>query len=164
MASHLSVGSGSSRSRSKGNSSSPAKLVCYHNELAPLRTVRYDGSTKGKRFYGCSYWPEKRTCGFFKWADEVNDLRELQNIVVEKEETISELEHQVQMLKQDMDLMRDKVKKLKAKKEKLVEEVEEMGISTTETMFELKENNTDKRLMITLVFSWAFFTLVLMFK
>uniref|UniRef100_A0A803LPI8 GRF-type domain-containing protein n=1 Tax=Chenopodium quinoa TaxID=63459 RepID=A0A803LPI8_CHEQI len=128
MASHNSIGS-SSRSRSKQTSSS--QVVCYHNEIAPLRTVRYDGPTKGKRFFGCSYWPEQRTCGFFKWADEVDD---------------------------------DKVKRLKAKKEKLVEEVEEMGIATTETMFELKENNTDKRLMLTLVFSWAFFTLVLLMK
>uniref|UniRef100_A0A803MXS1 GRF-type domain-containing protein n=1 Tax=Chenopodium quinoa TaxID=63459 RepID=A0A803MXS1_CHEQI len=163
MASQLSAGFGSSRSRSKGISS-PAKLVCYHNEFAPLRTVRYDGPTKGKRFYGCSYWCEQKTCGFFKWADEVDDVRDLQQIVIEKEETISELEHQVDMLKQEQELMRDKVKKLKAKKEKLFEEVEEMGIATTETMFELKENNSEKRLMLTLVFSWAFFTLVLMLK
>uniref|UniRef100_A0A803MJI9 Zinc finger GRF-type domain-containing protein n=1 Tax=Chenopodium quinoa TaxID=63459 RepID=A0A803MJI9_CHEQI len=56
MASHLFVGSGSSRSRSKGNAS-PSQLVCYHNEIAPLRIIRYDGPTKGKIFYGCSYWP-----------------------------------------------------------------------------------------------------------
>uniref|UniRef100_A0A803MUD0 GRF-type domain-containing protein n=1 Tax=Chenopodium quinoa TaxID=63459 RepID=A0A803MUD0_CHEQI len=139
---------------SKGNSS-PAKLVCYHNEFAPLRTVRYDGPTKRKRFYGCSYWPEQITCGFFKWADEVDDIRDLQQIIVEKDETISDLEHQVDMLKQEMEVMRDKVKKLKAKKEKLFEEVEEIGSATTETMFELKENNTDKRLMLTLVLSFS---------
>uniref|UniRef100_A0A803MU94 GRF-type domain-containing protein n=1 Tax=Chenopodium quinoa TaxID=63459 RepID=A0A803MU94_CHEQI len=154
MASHNSIGS-SSRSRSKQTSSS--QVVCYHNEIAPLRTVHYDGPTKGKRFFGCSYWPEQRTCGFFKWADEVDDVCDLQHLVMEKETRICELEY-------EMDMMKDKVKRLKAKKEKLVEEVEEMGIATTETMFELKENNTDKRLMLTLVFSWAFFTLVLLMK
>uniref|UniRef100_A0A803LR25 Uncharacterized protein n=1 Tax=Chenopodium quinoa TaxID=63459 RepID=A0A803LR25_CHEQI len=100
---------------------------------------------------------EQRTCGFFKWADEVDDVRNLQHLVMEKETRICELEY-------EMDMMKDKVKRLKAKKEKLVEEVEEMGIATTEIMFELKENNTDKRLMLTLVFSWAFFTLVMLMK
>uniref|UniRef100_A0A803MWV0 GRF-type domain-containing protein n=1 Tax=Chenopodium quinoa TaxID=63459 RepID=A0A803MWV0_CHEQI len=155
MASRLFFGSGSSRSRFRGNSS-PAKLVCYHNEFAPLRTVRYDGPTKGKRFYGCSYRPEQKTCGFFKWADEVDDVRDVQQIVIEKEETISDLEHQVDMLKQEIEVMRDKVKKLKVKKEKLFKEVEEMGITTTGTMLKLKKNNTDKRLMMTLVFSSEF--------
>uniref|UniRef100_A0A803L7U1 GRF-type domain-containing protein n=1 Tax=Chenopodium quinoa TaxID=63459 RepID=A0A803L7U1_CHEQI len=123
MASHNSIGS-SSRSRSKQTSSS--QVVCYHNEISPLRTVRYDGPTKGKRFFGCSYWPEQRTCGFFKWADEVDDVRDLQHLVMEKETRICELEY-------EMDMMKDKVKRLKANKEKLVEEVEEMGIATTET-------------------------------
>ncbi|KAL2934426.1 Protein ZGRF1 [Bienertia sinuspersici] len=38
------------------------QVLCYHNKIAPLRMVKYDGPTKGKRFYGCSYWP--RTCRF----------------------------------------------------------------------------------------------------
>uniref|UniRef100_A0A803N2H6 Uncharacterized protein n=1 Tax=Chenopodium quinoa TaxID=63459 RepID=A0A803N2H6_CHEQI len=103
---------------------------------SPLRTVRYDGLTKGKSFFRCLYWP---------------------HLVMEKETRICELEY-------ELDMMKDKVKRLKANKEKLVEEVEEMGIATTETMFELKENNNDKRLMLTLVFSWAFYTLVLLMK
>lgn len=39
-----------------------------------------------------------------------------------------------------------------------------MGIATTETLYEITQSNTDKKLMSTLVFSWAFFTLVLLFK
>uniref|UniRef100_A0A803N2H7 Uncharacterized protein n=1 Tax=Chenopodium quinoa TaxID=63459 RepID=A0A803N2H7_CHEQI len=92
-----------------------------------------------------------------QWADEVDDVHDLQHLVMEKETRICELEY-------ELDMMKDKVKRLKANKEKLVEEVEEMGIATTETMFELKKNNNDKRLMLTLVFSWAFYTLVLFMK
>uniref|UniRef100_A0A803MKI9 Uncharacterized protein n=1 Tax=Chenopodium quinoa TaxID=63459 RepID=A0A803MKI9_CHEQI len=156
MASRLSVGSGSSRFRSRGNSSPaigvPPQRVCTVEDCSLVQR-------RGKGFMG-----EQKTCGFFNWADEVDDVRDLQQIVIGKEETISDLEHQVDMLKQEMEVMRDKVKKSKAKNEKLFEKVEEMGIATTETMFELNENNTDKRLMLTLVFSWAFFTLVLMLK
>uniref|UniRef100_A0A803NEY2 GRF-type domain-containing protein n=1 Tax=Chenopodium quinoa TaxID=63459 RepID=A0A803NEY2_CHEQI len=65
-------------------------------------SLRYDGPTKGKRFFGCSYWPEQRTCGFFKWADEVDDVRDLQHLVMEKETRICELEY-------EMDMMKDKV-------------------------------------------------------
>ncbi|KAL2923538.1 Ubiquitin carboxyl-terminal hydrolase 2 [Bienertia sinuspersici] len=64
----------------------------------------------------------------------------------------------------EMEELKQKVKRLKEKKEKLQDEVGEMGIATTETLFEMKENNTDKKLMLTLVFSWAFFTLVLLMK
>ncbi|KAL2944325.1 Endonuclease 8-like 3, partial [Bienertia sinuspersici] len=106
MASNTSVGSGSSsRTRSRA---SPLlhQVVCYHNEVAPLRVVRFDGLTKGKHFYGCSYWP---TCGFFKWVDEIAKLE------AEKDE------------------LKEKIRRLKARKEKLVDEVVEMGIATTET-------------------------------
>uniref|UniRef100_A0A803L5E0 GRF-type domain-containing protein n=1 Tax=Chenopodium quinoa TaxID=63459 RepID=A0A803L5E0_CHEQI len=127
MANHLSVGFGSSRSRTKGNAS-PSQLVCYHNKIAPLRTVCYDGPMKGKRFYGCSYWPEQRTCGFFKWVDEVDDIRELQHVVHEKETTICELEHEVEMLKQEMELLRDKVKKLKARKRSCSRRLKKCGL------------------------------------
>ncbi|KAL2923532.1 DNA topoisomerase 3-alpha [Bienertia sinuspersici] len=133
------------------------QVLCYHNQIAPLRTVKYDGPTKGKRFYGCSYWPEHRTCGFFKWVDEIDEVGELQMLLQQKDSKIAELQ-------QEMEEMKQKVKRLKAKKEKLQDEVGEMGVATTETLFEMKENSTDKKLMLTLVFSWAFFTLVLLMK
>ncbi|KAL2923882.1 Endonuclease 8-like 3 [Bienertia sinuspersici] len=152
MASHTSISSSRTRSRA---SPLPHQVVCYHNEVVPLRVVRYDGPTKGKHFYGCSYWP--RTCGFFKWLDEVDDVRELQQIVGERDCQIAELNT-------EKDELKEKVRRLKDKKEKLVDEVEEMGIATAETMFELKENKKDKKLMLALVFSWAFFTLILFMK
>uniref|UniRef100_A0A803N245 GRF-type domain-containing protein n=1 Tax=Chenopodium quinoa TaxID=63459 RepID=A0A803N245_CHEQI len=105
-----SVGSGA-RSRSRGNSS-PIQVYCYHDDVAPLRTVRHNGPTKGKRFYGCSYWPEQRTCDFFKWYDEVDDVKVLQHRVLDKISRISELEDENECL-------REKVKKLKAKRRSL---------------------------------------------
>uniref|UniRef100_A0A803N9T0 GRF-type domain-containing protein n=1 Tax=Chenopodium quinoa TaxID=63459 RepID=A0A803N9T0_CHEQI len=92
--SHGSVGSGS-RFRSRGNSS-PMQVYCNHDKVAPLRTVRHDGPTKGKRFYGCSYWPEQRTCSFFKWYDVVDDVKVLQHRVLDKESRISELEDEIE--------------------------------------------------------------------
>uniref|UniRef100_A0A803N1D8 GRF-type domain-containing protein n=1 Tax=Chenopodium quinoa TaxID=63459 RepID=A0A803N1D8_CHEQI len=160
MASHVSIGSASkSKSRGRANSaqSQLGQVYCYHDEVAPLRAVRHDGPTKGKRFYGCSYWPEQRTCGYFKWHDEVDDVRVVQQAIADKGSTIMEL-------KDENMCLRDRVKKLKSKKEVLEDEVAEMGIATTKTMYELKEHNTDRKLMLTLVFSWCFFTLVLLFK
>uniref|UniRef100_A0A803LVR0 Uncharacterized protein n=1 Tax=Chenopodium quinoa TaxID=63459 RepID=A0A803LVR0_CHEQI len=122
----------------------PLMPYCAHPNQRPFSGKRADQK-------------EQKTCGFFKWADEVDDVRDLQHIVLEKETRICELEY-------ELDIMKEKVKRLKAKKEKLFEEVEEMGITTTETMYELKESNTDKRLMLTLVFSCSFFTIVLMMK
>ncbi|KAL2933322.1 Rho GTPase-activating protein gacT [Bienertia sinuspersici] len=138
MASHTSIGSSSSsRTRSRAFPL-PHHVVCYHNEVAPLRVVR--------------------TCGFFKWLDEVDDVRELQQIIGEMRDC------QIAELNAEKDELKEKIRRLKAKKEKLVDEVEEMGIATTETMFELKENKKDKRLMLALFFSWAFLTLVLFMK
>ncbi|KAL2932905.1 V-type ATP synthase subunit I [Bienertia sinuspersici] len=67
-------------------------------------------------------------------------------------------------LEAEKDELKEKIRRLKAKKEKLVDEVEEMGVPTIETMLELKENKKGKRLMLTLIFSWAFFTLILFMK
>ncbi|KAL2932978.1 Protein ZGRF1, partial [Bienertia sinuspersici] len=50
------------------------QVVCYHNKVAPLRMVRFDGPTKGKHFYGCSY----------SVVDEVDNVCKLQQIVVER--------------------------------------------------------------------------------
>uniref|UniRef100_A0A803NEX8 Uncharacterized protein n=1 Tax=Chenopodium quinoa TaxID=63459 RepID=A0A803NEX8_CHEQI len=90
---------------------------------------------------------EHSTCGFFKWVD---DIRELQYQNVDKNSIIMELEDKIELLK-------EKVRKLKAKQEKLVDQVEEMGMATTETLFEMKENNTDKKLMLTLIFTLGIF-------
>ncbi|KAL2893734.1 Exostosin-3, partial [Bienertia sinuspersici] len=75
---------------------------------------------------------EQRTCGFFKWVDEIGEVGELQMLLQEKDSKIAKLEQEMEELKQ-------KVKRLKVKKEKLQDEVGEMGIATTETLFEMKE-------------------------
>ncbi|KAL2895016.1 DNA topoisomerase 3-alpha [Bienertia sinuspersici] len=74
MASHQSIGSGSS-SKSEKSSSMGQKVLCYHKQIALLRTVKYDGPTKGKRFYGCSYY---RNRGH---ADFSNGLMKLMKLV-----------------------------------------------------------------------------------
>ncbi|XP_021756015.1 uncharacterized protein LOC110721183 [Chenopodium quinoa] len=135
----------SSKSKKLGSPLFP--IYCYHDEVAPLRTVKHGRPTQGKRFYDCSYTPEHSTCGFFKWVD---DIRELQYQNVDKNSIIMELEDKIELLK-------EKVRKLKAKQEKLVDQVEEMGMATTETLFEMKENNTDKKLMLTLIFTLGIF-------
>ncbi|KAL2943409.1 DNA-(apurinic or apyrimidinic site) lyase 2 [Bienertia sinuspersici] len=61
-------------------------MVCYHNELAPLRVVRHPGPNMGKRFYGYPYWP-------------CNDIRDLKYQLLEKECIISELQHENDMLR-----------------------------------------------------------------
>ncbi|KAL2932850.1 Anthranilate synthase component 1, partial [Bienertia sinuspersici] len=64
---------------------------CLHDEIAPLRTVIFHGPTRGKRFYGCPYWPiiRKGVLGRIceeakrknsKLEDDVNELA-LENAV-----------------------------------------------------------------------------------
>ncbi|KAL2945423.1 DNA-(apurinic or apyrimidinic site) lyase 2 [Bienertia sinuspersici] len=57
MASQQSMNSNSSSmSKSRSRSGSMPQLLCYH-DIAPIRVVKHDGPTRGKRFYGCSHWP-----------------------------------------------------------------------------------------------------------
>ncbi|KAL2930924.1 Endonuclease 8-like 3 [Bienertia sinuspersici] len=67
-------------------------VKCYHNEVAPLRTVRHERQTQGKRSFGCSdfldavdfsIWVEGRSCGFFKWADMTDNINELELLLFE---------------------------------------------------------------------------------
>ncbi|KAL2901914.1 Protein ZGRF1 [Bienertia sinuspersici] len=87
MASHQSIGSGSS-SKSGKSSSMGQQVLCYHNQIAPLRTVKYDGPTKGKRFYGCSYWP----------VNEIDEVGDLQMLLQQKDSKIAELEQEMEEL------------------------------------------------------------------
>ncbi|KAL2933846.1 DNA topoisomerase 3-alpha [Bienertia sinuspersici] len=83
----LSVASSSKlRSRSNGK----PQVLYFHQDLAPLRTLKVQGPTRGKRFYGCSHWPN--SCGFFKWADEEDRVQELQFLLFERDTRIAELE------------------------------------------------------------------------
>ncbi|KAL2931415.1 DNA topoisomerase 3-alpha, partial [Bienertia sinuspersici] len=102
MSSHSQSFSGCS-SRTRG---SYPEVKCYHGEISPLRCVKHNGPTMGKKFFGCAYWP--KTCGFFKWANYLDDIRELQMLVFEKDTKIAEL-------KMEKDFLQDKVKELKGK-------------------------------------------------
>ncbi|KAL2930143.1 DNA topoisomerase 3-alpha [Bienertia sinuspersici] len=42
---------------------------------------------------------KKRTCGFFKWANEVDNVVDLQMLAIEKDTNISELEYERDVLK-----------------------------------------------------------------
>uniref|UniRef100_A0A803NBJ9 Uncharacterized protein n=1 Tax=Chenopodium quinoa TaxID=63459 RepID=A0A803NBJ9_CHEQI len=135
--------SNGSSSKSKKYDSPHPPLYCYHDVVAPLRTVKHNGPNQRKRF--------------FKWVDEVDDISHLQAQILDKNLSIIELEEKVEQLK-------EKVKKLKDKKEKLAEEVGMMGITATESLIEMKENISDKKLMLTLIFSCMFFIVVLFIR
>ncbi|KAL2897556.1 DNA topoisomerase 3-alpha [Bienertia sinuspersici] len=96
--SHESSGN-SSRSRSR--SDQQCQVMCYHGEVAPLREVKYNGPTYGKKFYGCSYWP-----GYANWADEVKEIHDMQLRLLEKDTEIAELEMEKEFLE-------DKIRGLK---------------------------------------------------
>ncbi|KAL2935481.1 DNA topoisomerase 3-alpha [Bienertia sinuspersici] len=103
----------SSGSGSSAQSRGGPQVLCYHNEFAPLREVKHSCINQGRKFYGCGYWPIRirfvtfchcliyqRSCGFFKWAEEVNEVRDLQLMLLEKENTIFELEHDKYLLEE----------------------------------------------------------------
>ncbi|KAL2894721.1 Protein ZGRF1, partial [Bienertia sinuspersici] len=136
--SHQSIGSGSSRSRSEQN----RVVLCYHNEPAPVKTVRYNGPTLGRRFYGCPNWPNN-TCGFFRWADEVDDIRQLQFKIQEYITEIAELQMSHEMVEEEY-------KKLKKKYDKQQEELEESWMENATIRTGLYSANADKKLMLTL--------------
>ncbi|KAL2901853.1 DNA-(apurinic or apyrimidinic site) lyase 2 [Bienertia sinuspersici] len=48
-----------SGARSMSRSSVPL-VKCYHDDIAPIRTVRVNCPTQGRRFYGCSHYPVKK--------------------------------------------------------------------------------------------------------
>ncbi|KAL2904688.1 DNA topoisomerase 3-alpha, partial [Bienertia sinuspersici] len=149
MASQQSHLSGCS-SRSRGSLS---QVRCYHNEIAPLRSVKHNGPAMGKRFYGCAYWPQQ-TCGFFKWADHPDEVRELQMLVFGKDTIIAQLE-------MEKELLENKVKELKEKKAVLQDQVEELSIENNETHLAMCTTRADKRVLAALALSWVFFALVM---
>ncbi|KAL2921026.1 DNA topoisomerase 3-alpha, partial [Bienertia sinuspersici] len=100
------------------------QLYCFHNEVAPLRVVRHVGPHQGKRFYGCSYWP--RTCGFFKWEDEIDDIREMQQLMFEGDVKIAKLE----LHKSELEM---KVKRLKDRKSELEDQITEARLKLQST-------------------------------
>ncbi|KAL2903362.1 DNA topoisomerase 3-alpha, partial [Bienertia sinuspersici] len=119
-----------SGARSRSRSSVPP-VKCYHDDIAPIRTVRVNCPTQGRRFYGCSHYP--RTCGFFKWADEVDNV---------------ELEY-------ERDVLKGKVKQLKQTTTKLEDQVAELAIENIEKFHAMETVKADKKLCIMLFMSWV---------
>ncbi|KAL2940930.1 Pyocin-S2 [Bienertia sinuspersici] len=130
MASQNSGGSVSaSGARSRSRSSVPP-VKCYHDDVAPIRTVRVNCPTQGRRFYGCSHYP---------WADEVDNVLELQMLAIEKDTKISELEY-------ERDVLKGKVKKLKQSTTELENQVAELAIENTEKFHAMEIVKADKKL------------------
>ncbi|KAL2901901.1 Chaperone protein DnaK [Bienertia sinuspersici] len=93
---------------------------------------------------------EPRTCGFFKWADEVDTVNELQFLVFERDTIISELEYEKELLEAD-------VKKLRKKGEELQDKVNELAMENT-MKWEIAEfARADRKFVMLLCLSWVFF-------
>ncbi|KAL2943422.1 Nuclear factor interleukin-3-regulated protein [Bienertia sinuspersici] len=105
----------------------------------------------GKSFYGCAHWP--RTRGFFKWADESNEIRDLQLLIMENNVTIVELEHETDILKAEVISLKKKF----AKKQDMVDE---LSIECNERMLQMDTVFAKKRMTYALIKSWVFFALV----
>ncbi|KAL2934133.1 Lamin-like protein [Bienertia sinuspersici] len=71
--------SSESRSRSNGK----PHVLCFHQDLVPLRTV-------------------KNSYGFFKWADEEDRIQELQFLLFERDTRIAELEILIEELENEV--------------------------------------------------------------
>ncbi|KAL2925438.1 Protein ZGRF1 [Bienertia sinuspersici] len=149
MASLNSTRSGSSHNTGPGN-----HIYCYHNEIAPLRVVRFQGPKMGKRFCGCSFWPVSNFFSYCIWADKMNDEREVRFLLLEKDTKIVELEHEIDMLQ----LKLKEVEKQNAELEDLVHEV---GIERTERRLIMESASADKKMGFCLAASWVLFAIML---
>ncbi|KAL2937055.1 Lymphoid-restricted membrane protein [Bienertia sinuspersici] len=134
-----STGSGGFRS---SRSKNERQVLCYHDEVAPFRVVRFNGPTAGKRFYGCSYWP----------VNEVNEIRDLQYKCSEKDTEIADLEVNNNMLE-------EKVKRQKEIISKQEDQIQELAIENTEMREGLLSAKSDRTLALALVVSWVFLPL-----
>ncbi|KAL2935420.1 Protein ZGRF1, partial [Bienertia sinuspersici] len=138
-------------------------LYCYHNKIASLRVVRFQGPKMGKRFYECSFWPVSTfflvicvidvTRGYFRWADEVNDEREMRFLLLVKDTKIAELE-------QEIDMLQMKVKEVKKQNAELEDLVHEVGIECTERRLLMESASSDKKMGFYLNASWVLFAIM----
>ncbi|KAL2922056.1 Endonuclease 8-like 3, partial [Bienertia sinuspersici] len=145
MASQQSMNSdSSSMSKSRSRSGSMPQLLCYHNDITPIRVVKLDGPTRGKRFMAVHIG---LTCGFFKWADESDEVRELQFKLFEKDTKIAELEL-------ENSLLQEKVKELKQTNLMNRDQLEEILLENSVTREEMYTATANKKLYVFLLMSW----------
>ncbi|KAL2943630.1 TNF receptor-associated factor 6 [Bienertia sinuspersici] len=124
--------SSESRSRSNGK----PHVLCFHQDLAPFRTM-------------------KNSCGFFKWPDEEDRVQELQFLLFERDTRIAELEILIEELENE-------VKNLKQANWKLEDDVAEIAIENTGQQAIINSATADKKLYNLLVASWVLFAIVLL--
>ncbi|KAL2894013.1 Epidermal growth factor receptor substrate 15-like 1 [Bienertia sinuspersici] len=97
------------------------------------------------------------TCGFFKWANESDEVRELQFNLLEKDTGLAELEL-------ENSLLQEKVKELKQTKLKNRDQLEEILLENRMTMEGMYNATADKILYVFSLMSWSFFSIVYMFQ
>ncbi|KAL2927499.1 Lymphoid-restricted membrane protein [Bienertia sinuspersici] len=92
-------------------------------------------------------------CGFFTWANKVNEIRDLQYKCFVKGTDIADLEMNNNMLE-------EKVKRQKEIIPKQEDQIQELAIENTEMRKGLLFAKSDRTLALALVVSWVFFALV----
>ncbi|KAK9705125.1 hypothetical protein RND81_07G034700 [Saponaria officinalis] len=131
----------SSSSSNSFGSKNTKVVFCNHSLAAVLRTAK-KGPNVGKKFYGCSLWPQNG-CGFFQLEEMQAD--------VGSNSTTSDLETQIKNYEA-------KLKKLKLKNEKLKLEVSMLKVKVE------KHSKGEKIVMIWLIFSWIIFAFSWLFR
>ncbi|KAL2893651.1 putative cysteine desulfurase IscS 1 [Bienertia sinuspersici] len=92
----------------------------------------------------------KRTCGYFKWADEVDEVKELQFMLFEKDTAISELQ-----------ICEEAERK---KNSKLEDDVNELALEEAVKFKSMESVKADKKLVFAMLLSWISFVVVLLIK
>ncbi|KAL2921579.1 Protein ZGRF1 [Bienertia sinuspersici] len=140
--------SSESRSRSNGK----PHVLCFHQDPAPLRTVKVQGPTRGKLFYRCSHWP-----GFS------DNFRKLGTLVVSSNGQMRKIgDTRIAELEILIEELENEVKNLKQANWKLEDDVTEMAIENTEQLAMISSATADKKLYNLLVASWVLFAIVLL--
>ncbi|KAK9749034.1 hypothetical protein RND81_02G098300 [Saponaria officinalis] len=131
-------------SSSSSNSlwSKNSKVVYCNHSLAAVLTTAKKGPHVGKKFYGCSLWPQNG-CGFFQLEEMQADVGS--NL------TSSDLETQIKNYEA-------KLKKMKLKNEKLKMEVSMLKVKVE------KHSKGEKIVMFGLIFSWIIFAFSWLFR
>ncbi|CAH9138853.1 unnamed protein product [Cuscuta epithymum] len=135
-----------------------SKLNCHHSISSVVRVAK-KGRNVGRKFHGCSLWPDEN-CGFFKWedGDDANLSAEDGHVdVYQNNSKIIDLEFENRLLE-------EKIKKLKGKNIKLKEEVHQKNNQVREMYCKILTcARNEKKYSICLTLSWLMFAIVFLF-
>ncbi|KAL2922999.1 Serine/threonine-protein kinase ATM [Bienertia sinuspersici] len=120
------------------------QLLCYHNDIAPIRVVKHDGPTRGKRFY--AHWPMNLMQFVNCNSSCLKKILRLLNWSFENS------------------LLQEKVKELKQTNLKNRDQLEEILLENSVTREGMYTATADKKLYVFLLMSWVFFSVVYMFQ